>query len=258
VPFPTSVTTETVIQLHAKGLNCEEISKHTGLSWAAAYKRLRKQGLQPHPKCRSFFDVKYFDKIDNQYKGYWLGFILADGCVIRLKYDYQNVVALRIGLAVKDKDHLKSFLSDIKASNKISFCSDGSVRISLNSQYMVKSLSQWGCVPRKTRKLDKLPDISAENVPHLIRGYFDGDGSVTCRNGCCRFSILGNQSFLLDVRAELAQRGLELQLPIRASSPGLFSIGSNGNRKCRKFYEIIYSGAEQFLERKKEKFNAIL
>jgi hypothetical protein len=258
MPFPTKVTTTEIIELHEVGLNCKEISKRTGLSWNAVYKRLRKRDIQPHPKCRSFFDACYFDVIDNQFKAYWLGFVLADGCVIRRRYKYQNVTALRIGLSTKDKPHLEAFLRDIGSSNSIASCSDGSSRISLNSQHMVTSLAKWGCVPRKTKKLSKLPKIPQVHVPHFIRGYFDGDGSVSWQDGCCRFSIVGNHKFLLDMRYELDKQGLKLQYPIKTSSLGLFSIGSNGNKKCLKFYEIIYSGAEQFLKRKKERFNALL
>ena len=29
------------------------------------------------------FDINYFDEINNEKKAYWLGFILADGCICR-------------------------------------------------------------------------------------------------------------------------------------------------------------------------------
>lgn len=258
MPFPTPVSTPQIIELHNNGLNCEQISKKTGLSWNAVYKRLWKLGIQPNSKCRSTFDVAYFDAIDDQRKAYWLGFILADGCVLNREYAYQNVAALRVGLASKDKSHLEQFLRDIGASNAISSCSDGSARVSLNSQYMISKLSQWGCVPRKTKILSRLPKIPSPFMHHCIRGYFDGDGSVSRQGSRCRFNILGNRSFLLDIRKVLAQKGVELKPPIKTASAGLFSIGSNGNQKCKQFYEIVYSGAERFLARKKEVFDAVL
>lgn len=43
---------------------------------------------------------------------------------------------------------------------------------------MVADLEKWGCIENKTFKL-KFPEfLSEELVPHFIRGYFDGDGSV--------------------------------------------------------------------------------
>jgi intein-encoded DNA endonuclease-like protein len=43
---------------------------------------------------------------------------------------------------------------------------------------MVADLEKWGCVENKTFKLNFPDFISEELIPHFIRGYFDGDGSV--------------------------------------------------------------------------------
>ena len=40
-----------------------------------------------------------------------------------------------------------------------------------------KKLFELGCLNNKTQKI-RLPNLSNELMPHFIRGYFDGDGSI--------------------------------------------------------------------------------
>ena len=61
-------------------------------------------------------DDNFFNKIDEERKAYWLGFIAADGFVENRKS--KNKV-LKITLSEKDKEHLRKFLNDVKSTNPL-------------------------------------------------------------------------------------------------------------------------------------------
>lgn len=127
------------------------------------------------------YDETYFSQINTPDKAYWLGFLYADGFIC--KTGNGNPV-LGITLAEpepieKIKIALKSNLP-IRSYKKVNGYSDKSIeyKVTFYSKQMVEDLEKWGCVERKTFKL-KFPDfLNEELIPHFIRGYFDGDGSV--------------------------------------------------------------------------------
>ena len=60
----------------------------------------------------------FFKNIDNEKSAYWLGFIMADGCineVINKKTKKLKSMNLSISLSTKDNHHLEKFLNDIES-----------------------------------------------------------------------------------------------------------------------------------------------
>ena len=53
-------------------------------------------------------------------------------------------------------------------------------RLTVNSYTLCQDLEKYGIVPRKSLILKFPNNISDEMLPHIIRGYFDGDGSISC------------------------------------------------------------------------------
>lgn len=128
-------------------------------------------------------DEHYFDIIDTEEKAYFLGLLYADGC------NYEKRKLINIALQEEDKEILEKFniainsnkpLYQIKKKNencKIQF------KIELASKHMSQQLTKLGCTPRKSLTLI-FP--TEEQVPfylirHFVRGYFDGDGSISYR-----------------------------------------------------------------------------
>lgn len=69
---------------------------------------------------------------------------------------------------------------------------------SLRSQKTVNDLKRLGCTEQKSLNLT-FP--TKEQVPphllhHFIRGYFDGDGSISLYNNDYHVSIVGTESFI--------------------------------------------------------------
>lgn len=147
------------------------------------------------------FNEHYFDAIDNEYKAYWLGFLMADG------YNHESKSCIAIRLQLEDKEILEKFKNElnytghiyefhrITAVNKLnrSYC-----ELNLCSPIFSESLSKLGCIQGKTYLL-QFPDLRTDLIQHFIRGYFDGDGclSITSRKDrtsnskCYQFNIAG-------------------------------------------------------------------
>lgn len=130
-------------------------------------------------------DESIFENIDSEEKAYWLGFILADGCIVdRSNEGRKNSKLLTIHLKLSDIEHLKKFkkflntdkpiyVGEQKLKGKIfGYCS-----IHITCSKLAKDLMSHGIEHRKSLK-EKLPNIDKRLYPHFLRGYWDGDGSV--------------------------------------------------------------------------------
>lgn len=214
------------------------------------------------------YDETYFSQINTPDKAYWLGFLYADGYITKPK---QGNPVLGICLAEpepieKFKKALKSNLP-VRSYKKVNGYSNKSIeyRIAFCSKQMVEDLEKWGCVERKTFKL-KFPDFLTEDlVPHFIRGYFDGDGSVflhITKNNGKEYIMLGSQfsgieSFLKDMFKyfDFVEEDQCVYQDKRRETD-CWRIQFASNLRSLKLYHYMYKNCPQdiCLSRKREKF----
>ena len=110
---------------------------------------------------------------------YWAGFILADGCLrVDEKASHDQI---EVALSTKDLDHLKEFCDAVDISHDaINFRSDADIcRVALNKQGLHEDVERFGIVPNKTYDWHDPEPIPEKYLPHFLRGWFDGDGSVS-------------------------------------------------------------------------------
>ena len=163
-----------------------------------------------HGKKRSkkFYCNEYFFKdIDTYEKAYWLGFIMADGCVYTRKNNKNAQSWLIITLQYADINHLVKFNNAIcgnypihekTGKNGKQYCS-----ICIVSDIMTEDLRKYGCTERKTWSV-RLPKLDSDFLMFgFLNGYFDGDGSIikTFEKGIYRYqlSVYGNKMFINDI-----------------------------------------------------------
>jgi hypothetical protein len=118
-------------------------------------------------------DFIFFNK-ENSEKYYVLGWILSDGHVAKNKSFWS------IQLQQKDKKMLEKILKLINSSNNIHgpYNNQPSVQIRICCKDHLSFLTQsWGLNNKKSQTL-KWKNCPEEFLPDLVRGYFDGDGSV--------------------------------------------------------------------------------
>lgn len=198
-------------------------------------------------------DDTVFEKVDNEEKAYWLGFLYADG------YVNQDNTSLELTLSKKDTEHLSKFKAFMKTEspikekkvflkNKIHYAS----RLFICNKKICDDLKTLGCINNKGNKL-VFPNnqiLPKELKHHFMRGYFDGDGSSRLRKDGQRcIEIIGNYDFIVSFRNILHNKlGLNKNKLVRHGKA--FGVRYGGNNIYAKFKDYIYKDATVYLERK--------
>lgn len=259
-----------IIQDYKNGKSMRQIEKDYNTTRITISRFLEKEGIKTTKgnHYRIYHHQEdFFEIIDNEKKAYWLGFMYADGYIVdnsqRNRYGEDEI---GIGIDIKDDNHLKKFLADIKATNSITYdLKNGRhmARVLLTSQKTANDLIDKGCFKQKTFILQPPTKVPNNLLPHFIRGFFDGDGSISKSGGkyyeqyhhyryIVSFSCLENIAIWLK---EYFSMGSIIK-DKRGKLSYTYVIGGNNN--IEKFYNIIYKDATVFLDRKYERFQEFL
>lgn len=199
----------------------------------------------------------YFEKIDSPNKAYWLGFIAADGCVYETG---SGSKVLSFNLNILDTNHLEKFLNEIESEAKIKI-KDGVgfgegtkiASLQINSKKIVEDLSKFGIVPKKSLIL-KRPMIEEKYFSDWIRGYFDGDGSITVKlsNGNSQINFLGTKEVLTFIQ-EVLRPERKNTLHQNNEGKNSFSLTYGGTKLILQLLDKFYKKPTIYLDRKYEK-----
>lgn len=227
-----------------------DIAKKHGVNRRTIHTLLQKYGID-HQKLK--FNHDFFENIDNEEKAYWLGFIMADGCV-----SLTQSPKVIIKLHQKDRRHLEKWHYTIGSRIKIHTLRD-TVSSTHYSKKMCKDLIRLGCTPRKSLKLE-FPEIQKDLVRHLIRGYFDGDGYIAmrfpkkiARKLSLRLVFIGTFEFLSKLKEILV-----CSSNVKLKKHKTYILEMNGNKKAGRVARFIYDNTSIFLDRKKEVYLSYL
>lgn len=230
-----------------RGKTITAIARNRGVSRATIYTKLKSSGVN-HQKLK--FNHNFFEDVNCEEKAYWLGFIMADGCV-----SLTQSPKVAIGLNKKDELHLKKWHKALKSCLKIHYCGDR-VASSHSSAKMCQDLIRLGCIPRKSLQL-KFPSLREDLIRHFVRGYFDGDGCISWHNKHqktfqIRFTIIGTKAFL-------DQLQIILKTSNRYTKRGkAYVLSICGNQKAGLIFQWMYDDSTIFLDRKREIYIAQL
>ena len=222
-----------------------EIGRNYPINRYVLMYRAKKYGISCVNHSKLYFDYSYFETIDTEEKAYWLGFIAADGCVMKRKKSVSN---FELGLKLSDKPHLEKFKKSISWEGVVK--SDHfRCRISLGDIEFCKHLVDKGITPRKslTLQFPTEQQVPVEFQRHFIRGYYDGDGCINSPlNMSIAVNILGTEWFLQKM-LEISNLQTALTTDKRNTNISMFNI--NGE-KARNFLKWLYEDATIYLERK--------
>lgn len=225
-----------------------------------------RQGVRKH-----FFDENYFENIDTEEKAYWLGFIAADGSIV--KSSEYNSYRLYINLSHVDEGHLEKFRSAIGASDtkfqkytstKGFSNPNGSTtsRIVLNSFKLCNDLEKYNIYQRKSYDIE-IPNIDDNLMPHYLRGVFDGDGSYhyhyDVNNNRYRYTfeiVSASKVFVEQIQKYLLSVGIKTNLYYRKEFD-YFRLMTASKKELLKLIDFLYSNATVYLDRKYKKINEI-
>lgn len=225
---------------------------------------VRYSGMNTYEMNENFFEV-----IDSEEKAYWLGFILADGCLTASYRQKKSGLVrtqpnrLSIILSRKDHFHLELFKKQIdytgvveQSVSKLNSKEYEESRIRINSEKICSDLMSHGVMPRKSCEEIFPTGLRPELMPHFVRGYFDGDGSFGFYQTkgtvlyASSITFLGGEEFLSQLRTHIIDNVVSTRAKIRKpqTKNHIFSFG--GKHISKTFMDWMYEDAHIYLRRK--------
>ena len=122
-----NISNEELIKLN-KVKSISEIAKSLNVSYQALSQHFKVNDMPIRKVDRTTikmpkqyeYNENYFENIDNEHKAYWLGFIMADGCLIK-KHKNRNGLTLSINLMSSDNLHLQKLIDDVGGNLRITY-----------------------------------------------------------------------------------------------------------------------------------------
>lgn len=206
----------------------------------------------------------FFQEINEEAKAYFLGLLISDGNVFKDNTGRQASISITLDL--KDEYMLEKFKEVLQANTSVGHDGRGCGQIAVRSNIMAEDLAKYGVVPRKSYNT-YLPLISKEMMPHLIRGIFDGDGSIMAKpnpsnDGHNRFlhsiSFCGTHQLMVDISNYILENlGIKTTV-YDYKDRNLSELKIQNIDNIAKFGYWIYRNSTIFLNRKKDIFNDFL
>lgn len=254
-----SITEQQIVELYLSNKTINFIHTQYKVPIKQIQKTLILSGVEIKVDKRKIKQVNknFFEEIDSEEKSYLLGFLYADGSISGFN--------LCIKLGIEDLQFLEKIKAILESEHKIGIYRSNSgynigkefCQLSINNPKIINDLLKLGCVYNKTDKLvfPSCNQVSSDLVPHFIRGYFDGDGSVFQNGTNLNISILGTKDFLEPILNIFQEKcGTKSKL-YPTKSKNTFAIQLGGNSMIKHIFDYLYKDATIFLERKKNRFD---
>ena len=222
-------------------------------------------------KRKYLVNDNYFNKIDTEIKAYFVGIIAADGCIMESQTQNKQPRLLQFKLSGEcDKYLVEKMRDEISPDSPIHVEDDKNpkhqikYKVVISSSQICSDLLKCNITPRKSLTL-KFPENIEDNlIPHVIRGYFDGDGGISIfrrkENWSPQYNIsfVGTKEFLSSINEILhLNADLPIQTILKYDSENNHRLVYCGNENIKKIYNYIYENAAIFMERKKTKLSGI-
>lgn len=167
-------------------------------TWKAIMAQGERLGLKrKRDKPRLTVNENYFKHWSSN-MAYILGFILADGCIIKGTYKgYSD--SLKFGVQLSDRDILEKIKKELQAEHKLSIIKNA-VHFCIASQTLVNNLKKLGISYRKSLN-ENLPVVPKRHTRDFIRGIVDGDGGMQIdREGQPIIGVCGGKTVVTFIR----------------------------------------------------------
>lgn len=217
---------------------------------------------------RKIQDKSIFFNGFNSISAYVLGIILSDGC---LSFDSHSK-RYRITISMNEYKFIKYLRDRYSPTKKIyeyKNCKGNRTTYTFitTNDFDIEFLKRIGVKERKSVDLT-FPKVGDKYMRDVIRGIFDGDGSVyinkTKSNGKLYRYLnasftTGSERFADDIMDILKNNYINAH-KIKDSRDGTrcWYIKLYSRTDMKKFYEYIYSGAVLYLNRKKDLFDMMI
>lgn len=246
-----------------KSKTMKEIANDLQISKRSISRVLQEKSINTRLKNRYVIKNKdYFDNVDTEFKAYILGFIYADGYV----GEHNDFC---ISLTDKCEDNyriLQTFKDELKTDLQIKHSIDkdgrGKFTFKFSDENIVSQLNRLGVFPCKSLKMSDLPNIPQNMFRHFVRGYFDGDGSISTyydsydkRDRYC-MEILGTVDFLSKLQSVI-ENDCQIKMPKLHNVnriQNLSRISCKGIKKLLIIRDYFYKDTTYYLTYKHDRF----
>ena len=154
-----------------------EIAEELNVSKSLITKIWREHGLKGKGNNSYHINENYFENIDSKDKAYILGVIASDGCVYK-RENHKHMLAFKFH--IQEEDIINIILKYMESNYK-PYYNDNRITLQINSNKLVEDLEQYNITTRKTWSYYPT-EIDNSFIWDYLRGYFDGDGCICCRN----------------------------------------------------------------------------
>ena len=193
-----------------------------------------------------------FKDINTPEKAYWLGFIVADGCLHESNY------CLSIDIGGRDEQHLEKFIHFIGGDKSFiqtaihPQTSNELKHIQITSKEAYNDLLNLGVKPRKS---GKETFISTPYNKDFIRGLIDGDGYI--REDLTEIGLVGSYEMLAMVQ-EVLKKEVKVE-PNKICEHGIiYRISYRSKEAINKIINYLYKDCCCSLDRKQYLANQII
>lgn len=253
-----------IIETYRNGATVRDVAKLFDIGEKRASDILKKHNVNILMSCerqsKYSLNEKYFDCIDTQDKAYLIGLLYADGC------NCNNNIS--ICLQERDKDILEKMNSAIGSDRPLRFIDysnrDGNCQnqycLSITNKYMSQQLSFLGMIRNKSLVLEFPMWLRKDLYSHFLRGYFDGDGSVSKNYHNAKLSIVSTENFCKTVQ-DILRNNIDINTSIylchKNTSTTTRTLQISGRKQIRKFLDYIYQDANLYLQRKYDIYESL-
>jgi hypothetical protein len=221
----------------------------------------------------------YFKEINDEYKAYILGFIYADGGITIPSNNRQSYI--RIEIQEEDGYILNKFAKEA-GGREVSIINRPSsiiknwkkkAQITITSNSICNDLRTYGCNPNKSRVGMTFPKLKEELIPHFIRGFMDGDGSIIIKKLNYKYKRKTNykipnphkQQYKLKVAFSSTDKvfleEIAKYLPVkkfyiaeRKRNMIVYTLWIENSQDVQDCLNYLYKDSNYFLKRKHDKF----
>lgn len=232
--------------------------------------------VETKPRVHSLYQGQ-FKEIDSEIKAYFIGFMYADGCISNIKNSHLSSKHItKVSIAEEDSNIL------YKIKEELPFFRVGSFdyskynhkcviqkSLTYNSKYCYNDLKLHGLVERKSYEnknfLTVPKTINEKLLHHFIRGFFDGDGSIsiaTKRPNLRRVDMCSVSETLIKsihewfCKNDCAPDVFRTKTHLDVNRQKVFILEWFKSDKIIKFRELLYKDSTIYLQRKKDKFDS--
>ena len=223
------------------------------------YLLTKKAKIKMRPYCNSgvkyHFKEDYFDNIDTPNKAYILGILYADGNV-----DVEKYHRMKLTLWDIDKPLLEDIRKELgmdkplnldKANKEKNKNRHDAWDLVIYSKHLTKRLNELGCMPRKSLILN-FPNFIPENLmSHFLRGYFDGDGSISMKTRGLSINFTSSTNFCNGLNEYFNNMGIDTRIT-PTDNPQTSRVVSTRKEESLKVLKYIYEDLDENLYMKRK------